>query len=163
MTSGSKSARTYFEARRELPLDDGGAEISAAAHDAAQGHVVCLTAHGQRLAAIAPCRVRLGAGGHDARSGTGTAGRRCWWCRRPAGSGRAGGDIPAGQAWAGLGPGALPGPHLGAGVPACRCVRSASSAGRQPGGSRLPSKGCAMTRARHGPGCSLVIHRPAAV
>jgi antitoxin (DNA-binding transcriptional repressor) of toxin-antitoxin stability system len=38
----------------ELPLDDGGPDISAAAHDAAQGHVVYLTEHGERLAAIVP-------------------------------------------------------------------------------------------------------------
>lgn len=35
----------------ELPLDDGS-DISAAARDAAHGHVVYLTEHGVRLAAI---------------------------------------------------------------------------------------------------------------
>ena len=48
-------ARTYSEAIRELPLD-GGLEISAAAYDAAQGHVVYLTERGQRLAAIVSAR-----------------------------------------------------------------------------------------------------------
>lgn len=38
----------------ELPLDDGGPDISAAAHDAAQGHVVYPTEHGERLVAIVP-------------------------------------------------------------------------------------------------------------
>ena len=37
----------------ELPLDDGP-DISAAARDAARGHVVYLTEHGERLAAIVP-------------------------------------------------------------------------------------------------------------
>jgi antitoxin (DNA-binding transcriptional repressor) of toxin-antitoxin stability system len=37
----------------ELPLDDGP-DISAAAHEAARGHVVYLTEHGERLAAIVP-------------------------------------------------------------------------------------------------------------
>jgi antitoxin (DNA-binding transcriptional repressor) of toxin-antitoxin stability system len=46
--------RAYPEAMSELPLDDGGPDISAAAHDAAQGHVVYLTEHGERLAAIVP-------------------------------------------------------------------------------------------------------------
>jgi antitoxin (DNA-binding transcriptional repressor) of toxin-antitoxin stability system len=58
MTRGSPNARrcaqAYPEAMSELPLDDGGPDISAAAHDAAQGHVVYLTEHGERLAAIVP-------------------------------------------------------------------------------------------------------------
>jgi hypothetical protein len=37
----------------EVPLDDGP-DISAAAHDAARGHVVYLTEQGERLAAIVP-------------------------------------------------------------------------------------------------------------
>jgi hypothetical protein len=37
----------------ELPLDDGP-DISAAAHDAVRGHVVYLTEHRDRLAAIVP-------------------------------------------------------------------------------------------------------------
>jgi len=37
----------------ELPLDNG-LDISAAAHEAARGHVVYLTEQGQRLAAIVP-------------------------------------------------------------------------------------------------------------
>jgi hypothetical protein len=36
-----------------VPLDDGP-DISAAAHDAARGHVVYLTERGERLAAIVP-------------------------------------------------------------------------------------------------------------
>jgi hypothetical protein len=43
----------YPESMSELPLDDGP-DISAAAHEAARGHVVYLTEHGQRLAAIVP-------------------------------------------------------------------------------------------------------------
>jgi len=43
----------YPEVMSEVPLDDGP-DISAAAHDAARGHVVYLTEHGQRLAAIVP-------------------------------------------------------------------------------------------------------------
>jgi len=43
----------YPEIISELPLDDGP-DISAAAHEAARGHVVYLTEHGQRLAAIVP-------------------------------------------------------------------------------------------------------------
>jgi hypothetical protein len=39
-----------------LPLDDGP-DISAAAHDAARGHVVYLTEHGERLAAIVPAEL----------------------------------------------------------------------------------------------------------
>jgi hypothetical protein len=58
MTRGGQSARNcaqaYPEAMSELPLDDGVPDISAAAHDAAQGHVVYLTEHGARLAAIVP-------------------------------------------------------------------------------------------------------------
>ena len=45
-------ARAYAEAMSELPLDDGGPDISAAAHDAAQGHIVHLTEHEERLTAI---------------------------------------------------------------------------------------------------------------
>jgi len=41
----------YLEIMSELPLDDGS-DISAAAHEAARGHVVYLTEHGERLAAI---------------------------------------------------------------------------------------------------------------
>ena len=37
----------------ELSLD-AGPDISAAAHEAARGHVVYLTEHGERLAAIVP-------------------------------------------------------------------------------------------------------------
>src|SRR5215469_8233007 len=37
----------------ELPVDDGP-DLSAAAHEAARGHVVYLTEHGERLAAIVP-------------------------------------------------------------------------------------------------------------
>lgn len=58
MTRGSESVRSCAQAypgvMSELPLDDGGPDISAAAHDAAQGHVVYLTEHGERLAAIVP-------------------------------------------------------------------------------------------------------------
>src|SRR4249919_3148250 len=43
----------YPEVMSEVPLDDGP-DISAAAHDAARGHVVYLTEHGERLAAIVP-------------------------------------------------------------------------------------------------------------
>jgi antitoxin (DNA-binding transcriptional repressor) of toxin-antitoxin stability system len=148
---------------REVPLDDGGTEISAVAHDAAHGHVVYLTAHGQPLAAIAPAEFAWALAGmttgqvrellEDLADGA-PPGRLCTSRARTSLPGR------PGRAWSGV---TGPGRHLRAGVPACRCVRSASSAGRQPGGSRLPSKGCAMTRARPGPGCSLVIHRPATV
>ncbi len=46
-------APTYPERMSELPLDDGPG-ISAAARDAARGHIVYLTEHGERLAAIVP-------------------------------------------------------------------------------------------------------------
>ena len=46
-------AYAYPEAMSELPLDDEPG-ISAAARDAARGHVVYLTEHGERLAAIVP-------------------------------------------------------------------------------------------------------------
>jgi DNA-binding MarR family transcriptional regulator len=38
---------------RELPVD-GTPQVAAAARNAARGHVVYLTEHGQRLAAIVP-------------------------------------------------------------------------------------------------------------
>jgi hypothetical protein len=41
----------------ELPLDDAAGDVTAAAHDAARGHVVYLTEDGQRLAAIVPAEV----------------------------------------------------------------------------------------------------------
>lgn len=44
---------TYPEVMSELPVDDGP-DLSAAAHQAARGHVVYLTEHGERLAAIVP-------------------------------------------------------------------------------------------------------------
>jgi hypothetical protein len=43
----------YPEVMSEVPLDDGP-DISAAAHGAVRGHVVYLTEHGERLAAIVP-------------------------------------------------------------------------------------------------------------
>ena len=43
----------YPEVMSELPVDDGP-DLSAAAHQAARGHVVYLTEHGERLAAIVP-------------------------------------------------------------------------------------------------------------
>ena len=43
----------YPEVMSELPVDDG-LDLSAAAHQAARGHVVYLTEHGERLAAIVP-------------------------------------------------------------------------------------------------------------
>ena len=46
----------YPEIMSELPLDDGP-DISAAAHEAARGHVVYLTEHGERLAAIVPAEL----------------------------------------------------------------------------------------------------------
>ena len=57
MTRGSQSARScagILEGHERTALDDGGPDISAVAHDAAQGHVVYLTDHGERLAAIVP-------------------------------------------------------------------------------------------------------------
>lgn len=41
----------------ELPLDEAPRAVSDAAHDAARGHVVYLTEHGQRLAAIVPAEL----------------------------------------------------------------------------------------------------------
>jgi hypothetical protein len=41
----------------ELSLDLAAGDVTAAAHDAAGGHVVYLTQHGQRLAAIVPAAV----------------------------------------------------------------------------------------------------------
>jgi DNA-binding MarR family transcriptional regulator len=41
----------------EFPLDDVPGEVTAAARDAARGHVVYLTEHGRRLAAIVPAEI----------------------------------------------------------------------------------------------------------
>jgi hypothetical protein len=41
----------------EIPLDHAPGDVAAAAHDAAQGRVVYLTEHGQRLAAIVPAEL----------------------------------------------------------------------------------------------------------
>ena len=86
----------------ELPLDNG-LDISAAAHEAARGHVVYLTEHGQRLAAIVPAGFAAALEGMtpgQARElledlADGTAARDA--LEEP------GKDIPAGQVWAELG------------------------------------------------------------
>jgi antitoxin (DNA-binding transcriptional repressor) of toxin-antitoxin stability system len=39
---------------REIPLDEAPREIAAAARAAAQGEIIYLTEHGQRLAAVVP-------------------------------------------------------------------------------------------------------------
>jgi len=41
----------------EISLDEASGDMAAAAHDAARGHVVYLTEHGQRLAAIVPAEL----------------------------------------------------------------------------------------------------------
>ena len=41
----------------EVPLDEASREFSDAAHNAARGHVVYLTEHGERLAAIVPAEL----------------------------------------------------------------------------------------------------------
>lgn len=41
----------------EVPLDKAPREVSDAAHDAARGHVVYVTEHGERLAAIVPAEL----------------------------------------------------------------------------------------------------------
>jgi antitoxin (DNA-binding transcriptional repressor) of toxin-antitoxin stability system len=41
----------------EFPLDDGPDDVAAAAHDAARGHVIYLTEHGERLAVIVPAEL----------------------------------------------------------------------------------------------------------
>lgn len=95
--------RAYPGLTGELPLDDGGPDISAAAHDAAWGHVLCLPEHGQRPAAIRPAGFAAALEGMtpgQARElledlADGAAARRA--------ADEPGEDIPAGQAWAGLG------------------------------------------------------------
>ncbi len=44
----------YIRDVREIPLDQAPREIAAAARAAADGQIVYLTEHGQRLAAIVP-------------------------------------------------------------------------------------------------------------
>ena len=92
----------YPEIMSELPLDDGP-DISAAAHEAARGHVVYLTEHGERLAAIVPAEFAAALEGmtpDQARElledlADGTAARDAL-----EGPGK---DIPAEQVWAELG------------------------------------------------------------
>ena len=59
LSAGERTCRAgcaaYLETMSELSLDNGP-DVSAAAHEAARGHVVYLTEHGQRLAAIVPAR-----------------------------------------------------------------------------------------------------------
>ena len=92
----------YPEIMSELPLDDGP-DISAAAHQAARGHIVYLTEHGERLAAIVPAEFAAALEGmtpDQARElledlADGAAAREA--LEEP------GEDIPAEQVWAELG------------------------------------------------------------
>ena len=71
----------YLEIMSELPLDDGP-DISAAAHGAARGHVVYLTEHGERLAAIVAAEFAAALEGMTP-PGPGTAGGSRGRCRWP--------------------------------------------------------------------------------
>jgi hypothetical protein len=138
----------------ELPLDDGPG-ISAAAHDAARGHVVYLTEHGERLAAIVPAEFAAlleGMTADQARElledlADGAAARQA--LEEP------GEDIPAEQVWTELDltrPARPPGTGWRSGPP--RCGRSANLTGRPPSGSRPPRKHYEMTPAQQGRRCS---------
>ena len=97
-----QGVRAYPEIMSELPLDDGS-DVSAAAHEAARGHIVYLTEHGERLAAIVPAEFAAALEGmtpDQARElledlADGAAAREA--LEEP------GEDIPAEQVWAELG------------------------------------------------------------
>jgi hypothetical protein len=104
MTSGSKRyAQAYAESMNELPLDGGGPDISATAHDAAQGACRLPDEHGERLAAIVRVGFAAALEGMTPGEARGVLEDLADVAAARQALGEPGKDIPAGLVWTGLG------------------------------------------------------------
>ncbi|HTT54632.1 MAG TPA: hypothetical protein VMH35_24840 [Streptosporangiaceae bacterium] len=86
----------------ELPLDDGP-DVTAAARDAARGHVVYLTEHGERLAAIVPAEFAAVLEGMSPEQAQELLEDLADVAAARRALDEPGSDIPAGQVWAEFG------------------------------------------------------------